>query len=304
MRSQSNNTGSQLPPTADDSIMKRLVALLTCLLPLAGACAEIVRHPRPESDTDQRAIYPVKMLELALQKSGSQYVLQAAPLAMPQSRSMIELQGKSHFIDIAWTMTSNEREAQALPIRIPIDKGLLGWRLPLVREADREVFRHTDSLRALAAFSSGQGHDWPDTAIMRANGLPVIDSPIYELLFRMLANGQFVYFPRSLNEVWIELAARPQSKLVVADHLALHYVAPMYYFVSKDNKKLAAAITRGLERAVADGSYDQLFNHYYGDDIRRAGLEKRHVLELDNPSLPKATPLGRAELWFRPGRGH
>jgi hypothetical protein len=284
--------------------MKRLLALLICMLPLSASCGETIRHPRPESDTDMRAVYPAKMLELALQKSGGDYVLQRATVAMPQSRSLLELQGKSRFVDVTWTMTSNEREAQALPIRIPIDKGLLGWRLALVREADRDLFRKTGSLRELAAFSSGQGHDWPDTAILRANGLTVVESPIYELLFRMLANGQFVYFPRSINEVWIELAARPQNKLAVADHIALHYVAPMYFFVSKDNKKLAAAITRGLERAVADGSYDQLFNKYYGDDIRRAGLEKRRVLELDNPSLPKATPLGRAELWFRPGRGH
>ena len=34
-------------------------------------------------------------------------------------------------VDICWTMSTDERETQILPIRIPIDKGLIGWRIAL-----------------------------------------------------------------------------------------------------------------------------------------------------------------------------
>jgi hypothetical protein len=282
--------------------MKTAQVILLSLLPLAASAVEIVRYPRPESTADRRLDFPVKMLELALQKAGGHYELQPSVLVMPQSRALLELKGKSAFIDVTWTMTSKEREAQALPIRIPIDRGLLGWRLPLVNEGDRDLFRKVRNLTELARLTAGQGHDWPDTAILRSNGQTVVDAPNYELLFRMLGSRQFMYFPRSVNEVWRELDLRPQAKLAVADHVVLHYVAPLYYFVSKNNKKLAAVITRGMEKAIADGSYEQLFQRYYGDDLKRTGFEKRRVIELSNSSLPESTPLGRAALWFKPAR--
>jgi hypothetical protein len=263
----------------------RLLAMLLCLLPLTSLAVETLRYPRPESDGDKRADYPVKMLALVLRKAGGQYRLQPTPVIMPQSRALLELQGSSRFVHVAWTMSSKEREAQALPVRIPIDQGL---------------FREVKEVRDLAGFASGLGHDWPDTAIMRANGLSVIESHNYELLFRMLSNRQVAYFPRSLNEIWEELDSRPDSGFAVADHIVLHYVAPLYFFVNKDDHKLAAVIERGLEKAIADGSYEQLFRRYYGQQIRRAKLDQRRVLEMNNPTLPAETPVGRAALWFKP----
>lgn len=279
-----------------------LLALLMMVAPLQALGEETLYYPRPEAQGDARADYPVKLLELAFSKAGVRYQLKPSPLTMLQSRSLLELDGTGKFINIAWTMSSKEREALALPIRIPIDKGLLGWRLLLVRKADRDLFRNVQATRDLLQYSSGQGHDWPDTPILRGNGLSVIESPLYGLLFRMLDKGQFTFFPRSVGEVWGELDAYGSDKLVVADHIVLHYASPQYFFVGKKDTKLAADITRGLEVAIADGSFETLFNDYYGEQIRRAGLDKRRVIELANPALPAGTPLARPELWFKPGR--
>jgi ABC-type amino acid transport substrate-binding protein len=276
------------------------IALILLLLSLPAPCAlagATIYYPRPESATDKRYDYPARLLELVLKKSGDAYLPLPSPISMPQSRALAEVANGSKLVTVAWGMTSIERERQVLPIRIPVDKGLLGWRLALVSDKHPDLFKGVTSVRELGAFSAGMGHDWPDTPLFRANGQKVLDVPNYELLFRMLANGRFHYFPRSVNEVWEELDAH--KGIVLDQHIALHYTAPFYFFVHKDNAALAAAITDGFERAIADGSFDRLFKEYFGKQIRRAGIGRRRVLELNNPSLPPQTPLGRKEFWLR-----
>ncbi len=274
-----------------------VVLLLMSLIPTITLAATTIYYPRPESAIDRRNIYPVKVLELVLEKSGARYLPRASPVQMPQSRALLELATGSKLVHVAWGMTSIEREQQVLPVRIPIDKGLLGWRLALVADRRTDVLKGVRSIGDLRAFTAGMGHDWPDTALFRANGLEVVDVPNYELLFRMLANGRFDYFPRSVSEVWAELDAH--EGLALDRHIVLHYPAPAYFFVSKDNTALAAAIARGFERAIADGSFDRLFQQHFGKQLKRAAIGRRRVLELDNPSLPPETPLGRKELWLK-----
>jgi hypothetical protein len=74
----------------------------------------------------------------------------------------------------------------------------------------------------------------------------------------------------------------------------------MYFFFSPHNPQLAETVRQGLEAALADGSFEQLFQQYHGADLRDAGMERRRVIELDNPLLPAETPLQRSELWYRP----
>ena len=114
----------------------RWVAALiaTICFPALAATLE-VRYPLQES----AEAYPVKVLELALKKSGVSY--NAAPLQyqMPQGRALMEL-AKDGELNVVWSITSNERERDLLPVRIPIDKGLYGWRLFLVNQVDVPKF--------------------------------------------------------------------------------------------------------------------------------------------------------------------
>lgn len=279
--------------------MRWIVLAVWLLWHGAILAAETVYYPRPESTLDRRSDYAIKLLELALKKSGADYRLRPTALTMPQSRALLEVDNGSRFVTITWAMTSRLRERQALPVRIPIDKGLLGWRLALVKRDRADLFKDVRSVRALGAFTAGMGHDWPDVQVFRANELAVTGVQYYELLFRMLANGRFDYFPRSVTEVWDELDSHRAQDLVVARHILLHYPAPQYYFVSKDNGKLAAAVHRGLERTIADGSFERLFQRYHGKHLKRVDFAHRRILELDNPDLPPETPLARNELWLR-----
>ena len=56
----------------------------------------------------ERETYPIKVLTLALKKSGVDYTMTAFPAEMAQSRSLLQL-AQGHDITLMWTMTSKER---------------------------------------------------------------------------------------------------------------------------------------------------------------------------------------------------
>jgi len=278
----------------------QLVVMLLVSFVSSVHATELIYSLRPESVNDPRTEYPVKLLELLLQKSAVNYDVRPSTRVMLQGRALREVEKNSGRVDIVWSMTTKQREQRLLPVRIPIYKGLIGWRLPLVRKQNIDLFKNIRSIDEMKPFLAGQEHDWPDIKILRASGLRVISASNYEGLFKMLAAGRFQYFPRSIAETWIEADVHASKELVVENNIALHYQAAVYYFVNKNNTKLAASLTTGFEKALADGSFEKLFRQYHEQAIHRSDLEKRTVIKLENPLLPMETPLDRKELWYSP----
>lgn len=239
------------------------------------------------------------LLHLACSKAGEACQLFPGP-AMVQGRAIQELQRPQSQIDVMWTMTSVEREKLLLPVRIPLYKGLIGWRVALLRPDRSELLAKVDSVAALARFSAGQEHDWPDTAILQHAGLPVVTTPDYEPLFSMLLQRRFDYFPRSVIEVSNEVRTHADLGLVIDRHILLRYPAAFYFFVRPQRPQLAKMLSRGLERAIRDGSFDALFQQHNGAALKALALDKRRIIDLPNPLLPAATPLQRKNLWYRP----
>lgn len=282
----------------------RLHWLATLLFVLGGghwAAAQdpkVVYYPPPYSDTDQRDVYTTRLLAMALEKSGGHFVARPAASKMLQGRALLMLQ-QGRGIDVAWAATSNEIEFQVHPIRIPIFKGLIGYRLLLISRRDAEKFSKITQAQELKELLAGQGHDWADAAILRANGYRVHTGSYYDALFKMLDQHRIDYFPRSVLEIWAEADAHKDEDLMVEPHLMLHYSSVVYFFTRKENTALAYAIESGLEKMLHDGSFDKLFNEYHGELLAKAGLGARIVFELENPSLPPATPVDRPALWYR-----
>ena len=276
------------------SLFARL--LLALLLVANASAAEVVRFPRPESEGDRRSDYSLELLKLALSKVSPQYRVELAEVPMNQDRQVLELEA-GRVIDVAPMPTSAEREARLRVVPIPINKGVLGLRLGLIRKGDAARFAGVNTLGDVMHLRLAQGQQWPDTQILRANGVPVITAPSYEGLFKMLEGRRFDYFPRSALEIWDEQASNADT-LEIEPHFALHYYYDAYYMVNRVNAKLAEAIRQGLEESIADGSADRLFDKYYGERLRQARLDKRVVIELKNPLLTPAAPLNRPELWY------
>lgn len=283
---------------------RRLLLGSMLLAPLAWGARrpDEVVLPHHISAPDPQLPYVRRLVELALARAGSRRQLRLFDLEMAQGRSLVELaQGRSAF-DLMWTVTDAQREASGLiPVRFPIDRGLMGWRLLMIRADDQARWREVRSLAQLRRYTAGQGHDWPDTEVLRANELPVATSSSYDALFRMLAAGRFDYFPRAILEVDTELAAAPHAGLALAPDVMLHYPAAAYLFVSPRRPELARELAQGLDLAAADGSFQRLHHEFYGPLLRAHAAAQRHVITLRNPLLPPQTPLHRRELWLQPG---
>jgi hypothetical protein len=274
-----------------------LLLIVALTLPVLASADIVVNYPRPESGPDERSRYTQRLLELVLQRAYLTYRVELNPVRMQQGRAIVRLKNNQG-IDVISTMTSTEREAEMLPIRIPIDKGLIGWRLLLINKAQAEKFKDITTLDSLKTLMAGQGADWPDTSIMRANGLSVYGTTNYDALFNMLESERIDYFPRSVTEIWTELDLY-EKRLTVEPSVVLHYPTAIYFFVRKGNTRLAADIRDGLEQMIADGSFDKLFDEWFGDTLRRSRLKDRRVFELRNPLMPAAMPVGRKNLWYR-----
>ncbi len=281
-------------------LRRRDLLLASAAVPLAAAhgAPRRVRIPHVSPKAETQRSYAAVLLEQALAAAGMPVLLEPTPELIPQNRAMQEL-GKHRRLDVLWTMTSVEREQQAQPIRVPIFKGLYGWRLLLASPEVAVRMAEVKTPAELRQFSLVQGLEWPDTGILQANGLNVIVSPSYDAMFKQLRLGRADAFPRSVEEIWWELERYGQG-LAVVPNICLHYPAAIYYFVAFEEPELAAAIELGLKRLRASGAFDALFMKYHGEDLGRAKLASRRVIELRNPLLSSQTPLDKPELWYRP----
>ena len=288
---------------------RRLAALAWAILALActGSLAAPasptqaldIAYPGTRAPNDQRVGYYIKLLDLALSKTGVAYRLHpnSTPMVSPRVREELEA---NNDINVTWGPTTKAYEDTLLPVRIPIDKGILGWRLLLIRAGNRDAFAAVNTLEQLQQYLAGQQRYWSDADILRANGLTVVESTRYTTLFDMLAANRFQYFPRGVGEIWHEQENYANLGLVVESHIALHYPSNSYYFVSRKNPELAALIDKGLRTAIKDGSFDRLFAQYNGDALKRAHLATRTVFELHDPDLPETGPVLNDEHPLRP----
>ncbi len=133
--------------------------LLLWWLPAATA-AEPIRliYGQSIQTDDPTQQYPLELLKAAFAKVGLQVDLQRASTGMVQQRSLKAI-ATAQQVDVFWSMTSIEREQQLLPVRIPIDKGLYGWRLLLIARDRPLPLPKLHDLRGLQQLTLLQGHD-------------------------------------------------------------------------------------------------------------------------------------------------
>ncbi len=286
-------------------MVKTTILVFALAMQLFSSCVwaeTVVRHPRAQSVTDTRNAYFTDLLQAALDVTRKEYgdaSLQESREFVYQSRVLWLLE-QGRVFDVAWTMTSSEREQNALPIRIPLMKGLLGVRLAIINKSNLSKFAGVHTLEDLRGYTALQGHDWPDTKILNANGLQVKTAPQYSEMFRLISRGRYDYFPRGVLEIFSELESTTFTNLIAEPNLVLTYPAPVYFFVSNNNKPLANRLEKGLRQLLASGEFDRLLrghpNHVKA--LAAMNLEKRRVIRLKNPDLPPQTPLDDPALWW------
>ena len=264
-----------------------------------------VVYPRAESEHDSRYLYDWEVLRMALEKTRTRfgpYELRQAGQFMSPARVTAEAAGAGS-INVFVRATSAQLEQQFRPVRIPVDRGLIGYRLLLVRHEDVPRFADVKSLEQLRRFSIGQGKGWVDVGILQAGGFKVVEGNNYEGLFSMLEVKRFDALSRSVDEALSEYDEWHQRfGFEVEPGIALYYPLARYFFTRRDaeGEALAKRLEAGLEAMVQDGSLQALFMTYKGPLIKRSGLARRRLFRIPNPGLPVQTPLARSELWYRP----
>ncbi len=258
-----------------------------------------VRHPFNTDNPlyQQRDEYFLTLLQLALTLAEQEFKLVTLPVpTMPEERSMKLI--NDGYYNVHWMGTNVERESQLLPVKIPLEKGLIGWRLILIHSANKNRFANISKLSELKRLTAGLGHDWPDTKIFRENNFKVFTGTNTAGLQQMLNLKRIDYFPRSILEIWQEHAITKYPDLAIDQHIVIHYPAAVYFFVSKNNTTLHQKITAGLEIAINNGQFDAIFSEHFGGMIEKADLKNRQYFFIANPLINDPEYLQRKQLWF------
>jgi hypothetical protein len=263
-------------------------------------------HNAPETAGDQRYAYHWRVLRAALEITRGKYgdyVLEPGPV-MSEKLQVVEIRRPRGALNTMVLDATEEMERALLPVKIPIDKGLLGYRVLLIHAEDQARFSGVQSLEQLRQFRFGQQREWSDVAIYQAAGLNVVAGSSYEGLFSMLMRRRFDAFGRGLTEVTGELAHWRQKypQMAIENELLLYYPLPVYYWFQRteEGRLKARRVEEGMRQLMADGTLDRLFNEEYGGIIQRFQLHKRRMLRIANPVLPPGQPFDNKAYWFVP----
>lgn len=206
--------------------------------------------------------------------------------SMTQGR-VEQLLKAGELLQLAIFAPSLARENTLLPVYFPLSLGLLGFRVCLIPPEQQARFTHIHSVDdwLKAELLIGQGSNWPDVDILRANNFLVTVNPVPELLFKMLKQQRFDCYARSINELAYELSLPEAKGVVVENSLLLFYPQPAMLFVSPSQPALAERLQKGLEQAWQTGFIHAHFAKHYGALITQLACEQRRVLLLSNPFL-------------------
>lgn len=245
--------------------------------------------------------YASQVLKLALDKTIKKYgqytIIQT--FRMTRNRALVQLQNGS--ISVYDAPTRNEWENKTIPIYIPLTKGLLGFRLLLIKSSNLSKFSRVDNINDLKKLSAGLSSQWSTTKVLKGiGGFKIVEGNSYNSLFTMLELGRFDYFIRGLNEVYGEYEnVRTESpEIIIENKLLLHIPMPMYFFVSKKYPKIAKRIEEGLQIAIKDGSFDRMFYKYHKESILKANLRSRTLIDIGNPYYKRNKKYSNPKFWI------
>ena len=263
-----------------------LVMLSTLYQPF-GLAKDVIRYQDNSSQIKSYSPYFIGLLKLVVAQSVAEFgkvEFLALEVTMSNARKFASLD--SDVIDVLWTTTNAERDKQALAIKIPLLKGMFGYRALLIRQQDQAKFSAIASLNDLAKLTAIQGQDWPEVEILRKAGLNVETMEWNPKLYRLVSEGKADYYPRSIVDIYDEIANAEAENLAIEQNILLRYHNEAYFFVAKNNTKLANRLEYGLRKSIEDGSFEQYFTQYGNNATALKLLDgSRRVFNLDPPQI-------------------
>jgi hypothetical protein len=293
--------------------MRKLIFIQ--LLVIAGFVSNLsageiitVHYMSPQSPKDTRQIYVKEIIKACLEstvKSDGPYKMVAAT-KMNWARMMtLGTQDKYPNLVIRLSGLRNELHNNWLLIPIPINRGIVGYRIFLINRSLQNTFSTISKLEDLRTkgLRAGQGRDWADVEILEENNIQVVSGSDYEGLFEMLSAQRFEYFPRGVNEAFVELADRKDKfpEMHVEETVAFYYPLPRVLATTKGNTKLADRIERGLEKIFEDGTHRKIWLKHNKQSLEKAELHNRKIFTLKNSQALPGLPYDQKKYWYQPG---
>lgn len=194
--------------------------------------------------------------------------------------------GHDLFVTIAGNQNFGEHDMIVVPHLLT--KNLLGYRVPIIREEDAAIFAKIEREEELQALNHGIPETWSDAVIFRHNGYSVAEEGDFDDIFERLSAGRFDYSAYGLNEVLgvFENRASKQPGLTIDENVLVFYPFPLVFYVNPRRTELARRIETGMQRIIASGRLEEVFDAHYGDIVEELRLSERTLFVLDNPLLP------------------
>lgn len=270
--------------------LSRIIFLMIALLPWHLQAEQVVWHRSPLDFGNNRYVYDIELLRLALEKTRpayGDYQLLGLP-ATNYARLLHSLIQNTHpnlILEISYDKKLVESQGLTF-INFPIDLGIIGYRVCFVNPAIKEKIKQVQTLDELRKYSIGQGVGWADIAILRHNGFNVVEVSSYVSLFKMVAGGRFDLFCRGANELMEEFEQYKEiGKLTYDESFALVYRMPRFFYLNGNNPLLKKRIEEGLHIAYNDGSLLELWRKENQLSIDFAKMRGRKIFYLENPMI-------------------
>ncbi|MCM2679581.1 hypothetical protein [Echinimonas agarilytica] len=240
----------------------------------------------------------VEIMELAFAKSNFNTTISHRKKAENSARLVEEVKGGN--LSVMWAGATQQMQQDLQAIKIPLFKGLLGHRIFIIEDSQHAEFSTISDFTDLKNYKAGLGRFWGDTEILENAGIDVVKPVKAESLFYMVDGRRFDYLPLAVHEVWEVVDSYPQLNISVDSNVLLIYPMAMYLYVEKGNDALYQALNDGLEAAISDGSFDEMFynSELISKSFDLAKIQQRKVIHIPNPMLPADVPLDRQELWI------
>ena len=171
-----------------------------------------------------------------------------------------------------------------LRVAVPLLNNFMGYRILLIRQEDQPRFDQIHSRVELAKLPMGFGKGW-EGHVYKHNGFSVAEPLTMKSMLKMLAAKRYFFVPLSAIEIddHYQIDGARVENLVPEQSLLLYMPMPVYFYVSPNYPVLAERLTLGLEQLSASGQMDAIFAAHFGERLKRLGLAKRRLIELDNP---------------------
>lgn len=267
------------------------VSLMSSLLAIAHATSAEVVVASSEAPQDK---YAIKLLEKALLWSNDwpvvtsqrKYSLNGRQLALEQKQ-----------VDVIWAPARSEVKNDLVAVKVPVYGGMYShFKLYLPKHTS--IGKGISALAELKEKKIGVLAGSIDRTILQVLGLDWRVPAENAYLFRMLDGGRF-------DALLYPLIHQTEAKekavgLDVTDSgFIVSTLNPIWYYVHKDNLKLANSIENGLEKLHSKGAWQELLAQRTGfaaDAMKQLSVSKQHLI-LPNPTMSYLASKEAEKYW-------